>query len=67
MHNREAGYDVHDIPSVDVVAGLPVLPGLILTYEGVGVGPLDGWDGWALHVWYGFGVKGVYDLTLGVS
>ncbi len=66
-HNREAGYPVHDTPSVSVVSGLPVLPGLVLSYQYVGVGPLDGWEGWTLHLWYGWGVADIGDLTLGVS
>jgi hypothetical protein len=66
-HNRSKGYEVHDTPSVNVIAAFPLVPGVTLSYQWVGVGPLDGWQGWVVHVWYGWGVTELHDLTLGVS
>ena len=66
-HNRAAGYDVHETPSVSVVAGFPIIPGLIVSYQYIEIGPLDAWQGWTLHLWYGWGVAELWDLTLAMS
>jgi hypothetical protein len=66
-HNKALGREVHDSPTVQDVAALPIAPGLILSYHAFVTGPLDGWEGWTLHLWYGWGVIELYDLTLTVS
>ena len=65
--NRVAGYETHATPTSGWVASVAVAPGLIVSYQFMGVGPLDGWDGWVVHMWYGLGVRRIFDLTLGVS
>jgi hypothetical protein len=62
--NKALGRDVHKSPSVYVVAALPIAPGLVLSYQAVTIGPLDGWEAWTLHLWYGWGAAELYDLTL---
>ena len=65
--NRRAGYEASDTPSATLVAGLPIVPGLILTYQEFAVGPLDGWGGWTLHLWYGWGVAPIWELSLWIA
>ena len=58
--------EVHRVPSIHFTAALPLAPGIILSHTWVGIGTLEGWDRWVLHLWYGDVVE-IGDFILGIS